>query len=119
MVRRDRDAYSLLPLKPEFAPVGALKDTRYTCTTFQLKIDDILVAYTDGVTESENFAGISFGHRRLERILCACRMQDPHNILQLVLDELSAHSAGCPQEDDITLVVLKVEASDLEKSPLV
>ncbi len=68
VVRRDRDGYSLLPLKPEFAPVGA-------------------------------------------------RMQDPHNILQLVLDELSAYSAGCPQADDITLVVLKVEASDLEKSP--
>lgn len=117
VVRRDRDGYSLLPLRPEFAPVGALKDTTYRCTTFQLEIDDILVAYTDGVTESENFAGIAFGHRRLERILCDCRIQDPHNILQLVLDELSAHSAGCPQADDITLVVLKVEALDLEKSP--
>jgi phosphoserine phosphatase RsbU/P len=116
VVRRDRDGYSLLPLKPEFAPVGVLKDTKYKCTTFQLEIGDILVAYTDGVTESENFAGIAFGHRRLERILCDCRMQDPHNILQLVLDELSAHSGDCPQADDITLVVLKVEASDLETS---
>jgi len=36
---------------------------------FQFEIDDIFVAYTDGVTEPENFAGIAFGHRRLERIL--------------------------------------------------
>lgn len=116
VVRREHDGHSLLPLSPEFPPVGVLKDTKYKCTTFQLEIGDILVAYTDGVTESENSAGIAFGHRRLERILYDCRMQDPPNILQLVLDELSAHSAGCPQADDITLVVSKVEASDLETS---
>src|SRR5215467_7234876 len=47
---------------------------------------------------------------------CSLRFYVALSILQLVLDELSAHSAGCSQADDITLVVSKVEASDLVTS---
>jgi len=71
-----------------------------------------LVAYTDGITESENSDGNPFGHERLERILCVCGYQDPQEILRQMLDELSAHSAGCSQADDITLLVRQAEVQD-------
>jgi len=74
-----------------------------------------LVAYTDGVTESENSEGNAFGHKRLESMLGDYRSQDPQKILQHILDELSAHSAGCSQADDITIVVMQVEAQERDK----
>jgi sigma-B regulation protein RsbU (phosphoserine phosphatase) len=71
-----------------------------------------LVAYTDGLTEGENSEGDAFGHKRLEKVLLDCRSQDPRKILQLILDEFSAHSTGCPQADDVTLVVMRVQAPE-------
>ena len=90
--------------------MGLIEDCPFTSTTFQLEIDDVLVAYTDGLTESENSEGNAFGYERLERMLGGCCSQDPHRVLRLILDELSAHSADCPQADDITVVVMQVEA---------
>src|SRR5215467_1496721 len=92
VLRRNHGQCRLLSLTAECAPVGVLKDSRYTSTTFQLEIDDVLVAYTDGVTESENSEGNAFGYERLERMLDGCCSQDPHRVLRLILDELSAHS---------------------------
>lgn len=110
VIRRRRDGCSLLALGPQSPPVGLLKDSRFTSTTFQFEIDDVLVGYTDGVTEWENSSGIAFGHKRLEMILRDCEPKDPHSILQVILGELSVHSAGCPQSDDMTAVVIKVQA---------
>jgi phosphoserine phosphatase RsbU/P len=116
VLRRVGDGSSLITLKSEFLPVGLLQDTRYICSSFQLEVGDILVAYTDGVTDSENRAGNVFGHQRLEMILRDHGTQGPHNLLQFVLDELCVHSKDCPQADDITLVVIEVEVSEPEKS---
>jgi serine phosphatase RsbU (regulator of sigma subunit) len=52
-----------------------------------------VVLYTDGVTESNNCEGKAFAHKRLQRVLYDCRTQDPHRILELILNELVAHSA--------------------------
>jgi len=111
MLRRNHNRCALLPLTAGCAPVGLIEDCPFTSTTFRLEIDDVLVAYTDGLTESENSEGTAFGYKRLESMLAGCCSQNPHQVLQLILDELSAHSAGCPQADDITVVVMQVEAA--------
>src|SRR5215831_19432833 len=97
VIRRAHGRCVLHRLPPECAPVGALKDSRYASTGFQLQVDDVLVAYTDGVTESQDNEGNGFGQERLERILLDCRSGGPNKVLQLILDELSAYSAGCSQ----------------------
>ena len=109
MLRRNHNRCALLPLTAGCAPVGLIEDCPFTSTTFRLEIDDVLVAYTDGLTESENSEGTALGYKRLESMLAGCCSQNPHEVLQLILDELSAHSAGCPQADDITVVVMQVE----------
>lgn len=110
VIRRERGGCSLFFLASQGAPVGLLKDSRYTATSFQLEVDDVLVAYTDGVTESENSSGIAFGHKRLAVILRECESKDAHTMLQAILRELTVHSAGCPQSDDMTAVVIQVQA---------
>jgi sigma-B regulation protein RsbU (phosphoserine phosphatase) len=108
VLRRNHGQRRLLPLTPESPPVGVLEDSPYTSTIFQLERGDVLVAYTDGVIEAENSDGAAFGQERLERSLSDCGCRDPHDILQLIVDELSAYSDG-PQADDITLVVMQVQ----------
>jgi sigma-B regulation protein RsbU (phosphoserine phosphatase) len=110
VLRRNDDGCEILLLKPGSVPVGAFEGTQYTSETFQLEIRDVLVAYTDGITESENCVGDLFGQERLERILCGYPGRDSQEILRHILDELSAYSTGCSQRDDIALVVMQVQS---------
>src|SRR5215831_1994270 len=118
-IRRARKNDWLFSLKAECPPVGSLEDSLFVSATFQLEIGDTLVFYTDGVTEAENSEGKAFGHKRLQRVLYDCRTQGPRRILQLIMNELAAHSAGRPQADDITLVIIEVQDAkgDLSKTP--
>jgi phosphoserine phosphatase RsbU/P len=109
VLRRCHKQSVLIHLRPEHIPVGLLKNTRFTSTSIQLELDDVLVAYTDGVTELENSGGSPFGEMRLEKLLRDCCFHDPQSILRFILEELSAHSAGCSQADDITLLAMHVQ----------
>jgi sigma-B regulation protein RsbU (phosphoserine phosphatase) len=110
VVRRSHDHYNLFTLHSGGAPVGALESSCYRSASFQLEPGDLLVAYTDGITESENPEGEPFGQHRLEQLLCSCDIQDPQHLLRTILDQLSAHSRRGAQADDMTLVVMRVES---------
>lgn len=109
VIRRSHGRCKVFSLQSGGVPVGALDESQYDSDKFQLEPGDILVAYTDGLTESENPGGRAFGQERLKTILCSCTAEQSQEILQHILRELSAHSAGGPQEDDLTLVVMRVE----------
>lgn len=109
VLRRSLDRSEVVPLEAGNIPVGVFEDFQYSSKIFQLETGDVLVAYTDGITDSENLTGDPFGCERLERILCGCNGRDPHEILQHILDELSSHSAGSSQADDMTLLVMQVQ----------
>ena len=109
VVRRNYGGCKFLSLQSGGVPVGALDESHYDSATFQLEPGDLLVAYTDGLTESDNPGGNAFGQERLKRVLCTCTAKQPQQILQHILRDLSAHSAGHPQVDDLTLVVMRVQ----------
>jgi len=109
VARRSFGRCKVLSLQSGGVPVGALDESHYDSETFQLEPGDVLIAYTDGLTESENPKNIAFGQERLKRIMCSCTADEPEGILQHILRELSTHSAGSPQVDDLTLVVMRVE----------
>jgi DNA-binding GntR family transcriptional regulator len=110
MVIRWRNGRSeLFPLETEGTPVGALEDAEYTSSTVRLDIGDVVVAYTDGITESENRRGEFWGQKRLEQLLRSCRNLTPKQIIRRIQDEICTFSKGHPQRDDITLVVARVK----------
>ncbi len=88
--------------------LGVVEDLggRLTDTTIEVGEGDVLLLYTDGVTEAMDLAGRMFGQERLEAALGRLGKLDAEAILQGLLDELNAHSGG-KLEDDVTLVVLK------------
>jgi serine phosphatase RsbU (regulator of sigma subunit) len=111
IVVRTRDgSCRLFHLKPTSIPVGIGTDTKFLSTMFQLEIGDVLVAYTDGITEAENRHGEFWGQRRLETALRSYSRKPPAQIIQGILDQVSTFVNGSPQHDDMTMVVMRVQA---------
>jgi phosphoserine phosphatase RsbU/P len=109
VVRPRNDSCEMYHLEPGGMPVGISADSQFAITTFQFEIDDVLVAYTDGITEAENPQGELWGEQRFENLLRSCSRETPEQIIKHVLDEVSAFANGQPQRDDVTLVVMSVQ----------
>jgi sigma-B regulation protein RsbU (phosphoserine phosphatase) len=73
-----------------------------------LKIEDVLVMFTDGVSEAMNSKGEEFSEERLEEVVKALRNNSAHEILEGIKQEVQNFTQGNLQSDDITMVVLKV-----------
>jgi serine phosphatase RsbU (regulator of sigma subunit) len=73
----------------------------------RLAAGDVLVLYTDGVTEALNDANEEFGVERLERCTLECLGGSADDIAQAINHALRAYVGDEPPFDDITLVVLK------------
>jgi serine phosphatase RsbU (regulator of sigma subunit) len=91
-------------------PLGISADSQLDSTTFQFEIDDVLIAYTDGITEAENRQHELWGEQRLEALLKSCSRKTAKEIINAILEQVSTFANGQPQRDDITLLVMRVEA---------
>lgn len=116
VVRPRNDSSEMYHLEPGGMPVGISADSQFATATFQVEIDDVLVAYTDGITEAENPYGELWGEQRLESLVRSCSRETPEQITKCILDEVSAFANGQPQRDDATLVVMSVQEG-CEKKP--
>jgi serine phosphatase RsbU (regulator of sigma subunit)/DNA-binding GntR family transcriptional regulator len=109
VVRPGKESSALFPLSAEGMPVGIFAEARFDASRFQLMIGDILVAYTDGITEAANPAGEQWGLERLERLLRSSAGMTSGEIVTRVLEAVSDFAEGEPQRDDVTLVVMNVQ----------
>jgi sigma-B regulation protein RsbU (phosphoserine phosphatase) len=74
----------------------------------ELRRGDVLVFYTDGVTEAMNPAREQFGEERLVAALERLRDgRSARGLVEELLNEIAGHSLGASQHDDITIVVIK------------
>jgi serine phosphatase RsbU (regulator of sigma subunit) len=92
--------------------LGMLPGQRYEQDTVELAPGDVLVLYTDGITEAEGPQEDAeddhmFGEERLVDVVHASSGQSAARISEAVLRAVTEHAAGVPQSDDITLVVIK------------
>jgi sigma-B regulation protein RsbU (phosphoserine phosphatase) len=72
-----------------------------------LQSGDVLVLYTDGITEAINCAGVTYGIERLAESICASHDQPAETIRQSVLNSLRQYVGDQELLDDISLVVVK------------
>ncbi|HUK74072.1 MAG TPA: PP2C family protein-serine/threonine phosphatase, partial [Candidatus Bathyarchaeia archaeon] len=96
-------------LKSTDVPIGISQRSKFPGAAFQLHLDDLLVAYTDGISEAESRDRQMFGQERLERLLLSSSSAAAEEIIDRILGEVSAFGDGQPQRDDITLVVMRVQ----------
>ena len=93
-------------------PLGILEEATWAQTTQQVSPGNVLVLYTDGVTEAQNQQEAFFGEERLLTSVQANIERSAQSIQDAIRTDIHEFVSGAPQFDDITLVVL---VRDLEK----
>jgi sigma-B regulation protein RsbU (phosphoserine phosphatase) len=87
--------------------LGLVSDASYDTGRCRVERGDLLVIFTDGITEAFDVAGREFGDDRLEAATCRVRGQGPGVIQREVLREVAEFAGAASQSDDMTLVVIK------------
>ncbi len=88
--------------------LGVEKGTIFEEKRLLMEKGDVLLLYTDGITESRNSAGELFGLSRLCNILANEHAESPHVIIDAVLREITAFAGTSVMEDDVTMIVMEV-----------
>jgi sigma-B regulation protein RsbU (phosphoserine phosphatase) len=89
--------------------MGILNDYTFKeYTAGELKPDSVVVITTDGIHESRNAAGEMFGMDRLRQTIRDHAAEGAELIQTAIIDAVEEFRESAPQEDDITLVVIKV-----------
>src|SRR5690606_886054 len=81
----------------------------YISEQVQLQKDDIIILFTDGITEAKNIDDEEFSDEKLEALALNLSPEPAEKILNTIRNEVQQFAAGTIQSDDITLVVLKVK----------
>lgn len=89
--------------------IGVFRSCLYEQETVQLQSGDVLLAFTDGVTEAFNPEGEEFGEERLQELLRAASCLSADEVRDHVVRSVRDWCAGAPQHDDLTFIVLKVK----------
>ncbi len=89
-------------------PLGVFAGSSYAQQTVALGPADLLVIFTDGITEALGAAGQEFGETRLERVVRENSMRSPSELCAIVLEAVVRFQSGEPPEDDMTIVVARV-----------
>jgi serine phosphatase RsbU (regulator of sigma subunit) len=87
--------------------MGVRKDIVFEEKTLTLAKGDLLLLYTDGITEAENTEGDFFGLDRVSDIFIRYAQDSPDEIIQALLTELKQFSGREVFNDDITLMIFK------------
>jgi sigma-B regulation protein RsbU (phosphoserine phosphatase) len=87
--------------------MGVLPEVNYEQDTIFLRPGDLLVAYTDGITEPENTYRGEFGEERLVEVVSAVRDRSPQEVAQAVLEAVEEWTDSPEAADDMTLLVAR------------
>ncbi|MBS0197250.1 MAG: SpoIIE family protein phosphatase [Planctomycetes bacterium] len=92
--------------------VGVDPSQRYQRAVFDLRPRDVLVAYTDGMTDATNFTGEKFGKKRLRASVLKALSEKPNGtaaeLVERILWDMRQFTGLAQRTDDKTLVVVRV-----------
>jgi phosphoserine phosphatase RsbU/P len=99
------------PLNNAGTVLGVLPDPEIQEATIQLQPGDVLVMYTDGVTEAIDGGQEEFGEERLAAVVAQARHASAQGLAEAVSDAVQRFVGESTPFDDLTLLVLKREKS--------
>src|SRR5690349_4120789 len=98
--------------KPTSFPLGAMRlSALKPMVTLPMRPGDILLVLSDGIYEYHDAGGDQFGEARVEEIVRSHHGASMEQLSATLLDAVQAFAAGAPQEDDITVVLVKRESA--------
>ncbi len=89
--------------------LGAFDFAQYQTRQTRLNPGDVVVMFTDGVTEAVNLNNDLFGDEKLENLVREHVRLSAEDLKKTILDHVLSFTSGLPQGDDITMIVLKMK----------
>jgi sigma-B regulation protein RsbU (phosphoserine phosphatase) len=102
------DNESVEMLHPTGAAIGLVEDAEFAEKTIELQKEDLIVLYTDGVTETVNPQNHEFGRERLEKLIRQVARMPVKEVIRKIRLSLEEFSVGKPLVDDTTIVVFRI-----------
>ncbi|HWP81073.1 MAG TPA: PP2C family protein-serine/threonine phosphatase [Bacteroidota bacterium] len=88
-------------------PLGMFDAVDYETRSVELKPGDLLVMYTDGVTEAMNKSLQEYGEERFRRCVEKALTMPASQVRESIISDVHSFTSGEAQSDDLTLMVLK------------
>lgn len=107
---RSKDDVDVLIGEPDKS-LGTQANSKYQEFSYQLKSGDVILLYTDGLTEGRNPEKQEFGEKKLMRSLIKFAHLTPKEITESLLTSAQDFYQEATQDDDITFVVVKIDES--------
>ncbi len=93
--------------KLDGVPIGIMEDVEYTQAKVKLEPGDIIVLYTDGVTEMRNAEKEEYGMKRVQQMMLKNHTLNADEFVDLLVKEVDDFRGDVPPHDDETMLVLK------------
>lgn len=87
--------------------LGVDEDSRYETRELRLQTQELVLTYTDGVTEAVNIEQQLFSSNRLRSVLETIPVSSAERMVQAVADAVKEYSSGAQQADDITVMAVR------------
>ena len=97
----------VVPMNSSCFPVGMFESVACEINRADLAAGDIVVLYTDGVTEAENPQGEAFGMERLSALIRRCSSLSADGLMSNILQSAADFCQGVGFNDDVTILVVK------------
>src|SRR4030095_9419452 len=91
--------------------LGLFEHATFEEETITLEPGDLLVAFSDGVTEAMSATGAEYGEERLLACVDISRQKTPQELLDAIFASVREFTTGAIQSDDVTALVLRYDAS--------
>jgi len=108
ILRKPQGEWQIVRLEEGGAVVGLLPNFPYTQATVQLEAGDVLLAFTDGISEAMNPMDEEWGEERLIETAKGCDGMSAADTLARLVQRADEFAAGAPQHDDMTVIVVRV-----------
>ncbi len=99
----------ILRLEADGPVVGLLPFAPYTEQSLQLEPGDLLVTYTDGISEAMTHDDEEWGEERMMAAAASAKDGSAEQVLKTIFKEADKFTAGAPQHDDMTVLILKLD----------
>lgn len=110
IVRQSNESRQVYRLEAGGPPVGLLPGSLYAQGSLTLEPGDLVVLFTDGVSESMNSDDEEWGEERLIELARTCEGLPAVEAMKCIMASAQTFAAGAPQYDDMTVVILRVLA---------
>jgi predicted permease len=108
LVRASDGGTTVVELAAGGTVIGLFEETTYESASVALQSGDLLVAFTDGVTEALDASGNEFGEERLTDLLRSVRGAPADDVASHLAAAMTAWIGGAEQHDDLTFVVVAI-----------